>query len=295
MNGHKKVVVIIGSSSGIGRATAILCADRGYNLVLASRDGNEILDLTFECQKRGSKVLAIRADTSKPEEIDSLAQQTVAVFGGFDVWINDAAVAAYGRFEEVPLHCAQQVININVMGCIYGSRAALDHFKKQKSGTLINVSSVLGLLGQPFSSYYAMSKSAVRGLCLSLQSELASYKNIHVCCVMPAAMDTSFFRHAANFTGLAVKSSSPTLDANRVSRMFIKMMEKPKPEVFVGRNPWDLVLLRNFFPHFFEKMWLKHTLKHQFKNIPSASTEGNLFGPMKKAARDNGGWKRKRF
>jgi short-subunit dehydrogenase len=296
MVNSNKVVVIIGSSSGIGRATAMLLANHGFNLVLASRHQEEISNLAQLCQKKGVKVLAVKVDISREEDVESLVRQAVDTFGSIDVWINDAAVTAYGDFEEVPIHCVQQIINTNIMGCIYGSRAAIRHFKSRKKGTLINASSIAGLLGQPYSSYYALSKFAVRGLCMTLQAELAPFKGIHVCCVMPASMDTPFFQHAANFSGRALKSLSPTFDPYRVARTVLKLIDRPKPEVFVGINPWPMVLLRLFFPEFFARKYLKYTIKNHFKNAPAPPTEGNLFAPMKAwSGNITGGWKGRRF
>ncbi len=289
---EKKAIVIIGATSGIGRATALQCAKKGYMLALACRQEKELFDLATECQKTADKVIIVPTDISKEDEVRHLAQQAVDAFGGFDVWINDAAVGVYGRFEDIPSRHAHRLIDVNIMGYIYGSKAAIQHFKARRRGTLINVASVAGVIGQPFLSHYAMSKFAVRGLCISLQTELAFERDIHVCCVLPTVMDTPFFQHAANFTGLKLRAPGPAFDPNRVARMFLKLMRKPRPEVFVGTNPWAFSIVRAVFPHFFEKTYLKFILRNQFQQTAAPPSDGNIFNPMDDwSAQVSGGWR----
>jgi short-subunit dehydrogenase len=288
----KKVIVIIGATSGIGRATALQCARQGHHLVLACRQEKELSDLAARCQRGGTQVVPVVTDISREDDVTGLAQQAIKAFGYFDVWINDAAVGVYGWFEQVPSRHAQRVMDVNIMGCVHGTKAALRHFKSRKSGILINVSSVAGVLGQPFSAYYAMSKFAIRGLCLSLQAELSHEKSIKVCCVIPGAMDTPFFQHAANFTGRQLKALPPVFNPNRVARAVLKLLKKPRPEVFVGINPLKLTVLRTFFPHFFAKNYQRYILKNQFQNKAAALTDGNIFNPIQEwSAQVYGGWR----
>jgi short-subunit dehydrogenase len=268
-----------------------VCAASGHNLILAARNEQEVIELADQCQRLGTIALGVKTDISKKEDAESLMRQAIDVFGRVDVWINDAAVAAYGDFEAVPIHCVEQVINTNVMGYIYGSRVAVGHFKRRKAGVLINVSSISGVIGQPLASSYAVSKFAIRGLCLTLQAELAEYTNIHVCCVMPSCMDTPFFQHAANYTGRGLQALPPAFDPIRVAQKILKVMDKPMPEIFVGLNPVFLVIIRTFFPRFFAKAYWSYILKNQFTDTAAGASDGNIFVPME-GGTVTGGWRK---
>ena len=117
------VVVITGASSGIGRATALEFAKRRARLVLAARSRENLERTAEKCRKSGAEVLVVPTDVSREDEVQNLAQQAVDRFGHIDVWINDAGVGLYSRFEQSPADEYRQVIETNLFGAIYGARA----------------------------------------------------------------------------------------------------------------------------------------------------------------------------
>src|SRR5690606_16569370 len=134
-------------------------------------------------------------DVADPVAMEDLARTAVERFGRIDVWINAAGVAALGRFEEVPLADHTRVIETDLLGAMYGSYFALQQFKRQGAGTLINVSSVLGKIPAPYWASYVAAKFGVVGLGGALRQELTLNEpdtgDIHICTVVPMAMDTS--------------------------------------------------------------------------------------------------------
>lgn len=177
------VVVITGAASGIGRATALRFARRRTSLVLASRRVEALESLVAECAALGSRAIAVPTDTSDHDAVQELASRAVEEFGRIDVWVNNAAVSFFSPFLEVPLRDFERVIDVNVMGYVYGARAALERMQDQGSGVLVNVASIVGEVPQPYTSAYSVSKAAVRALGVSLRSELTldRKKHIHVC------------------------------------------------------------------------------------------------------------------
>jgi NAD(P)-dependent dehydrogenase (short-subunit alcohol dehydrogenase family) len=133
------VVVITGASSGIGRAAALEFAERGSRLVLAARGVEPLSTAVSECEARGAEAIAVPTDVRDETAVGKLAQAAVSRFGCLDVWVNNAGVIAYGRFEQVPSEVFRVVIETNLMGQVNGSRAALTHFRRQGQGTLINL------------------------------------------------------------------------------------------------------------------------------------------------------------
>jgi NAD(P)-dependent dehydrogenase (short-subunit alcohol dehydrogenase family) len=193
------VVVITGASTGIGRAAALKFAPQGAPVVVSGRREQVLQRLAEHCERLGGRALAIPADVTDQEAIKSLARRVIDTFGRIDVWVNNAAVTLFARIEEAPYEAYRKVIETNLFGYIHGARAVLPYFRKQGSGTLINVSSVVGKVGSPFVSAYTTSKFGIVGLSESLRMELQDAPDIHVCTVLPASIDTPLFQHAANF------------------------------------------------------------------------------------------------
>src|SRR6185312_1329529 len=100
---EEQVIVLTGASSGIGLATARAAAERGARLVLVARNEKALHELARECEDQGTRAIAVPADVARPTDLDQVAEAAVAAFGGFDTWINNAAVAIYGTVERVPV------------------------------------------------------------------------------------------------------------------------------------------------------------------------------------------------
>ncbi len=124
-----KVAIITGASSGIGYATAIAFADKGYNLVLAARREQLLKQVAEQCEQYGVKAVTVMADVSEEEDVAKIADTARTTFGRFDVWVNNAAVALYAKFDEAPMDEYRQVLETNLFGYIYGSQTAIKQFK----------------------------------------------------------------------------------------------------------------------------------------------------------------------
>ncbi len=135
---QNKVVVITGASSGIGRATAHRFAERGARVVVAARRMPLLKQAVDECATRGGNAIAIQVDVSDPKSVDSLARQAVEGYGRVDIWVNNAAVSLFARVDEGPLEMHRRVIETNLLGYLYGARAAVRIFREQGSGVLVN-------------------------------------------------------------------------------------------------------------------------------------------------------------
>jgi len=278
-----KVVVITGASSGFGKGAARKLAAGGASVVLAARRGHLLQELARECETAGGSAMAVTTDVSKPEDVERLAGQTLTAFGRFDVWINNAGVGALGCFEDIPVADHAQVIQTNVIGTIYGAHAALNQFRRQGSGTLINMASALGKIPAPYYSTYTASKYAIVGLGGALRQELRQndVKDIHICTVMPMAMDTPFFDHAANYSGHEAAPVPPLYDPDKVVDVIVRLLESPEDEVIVGMAGKITAALHSMFPSLAENMLGRQTHKSQMEESPPArSTRGAVHEPI---------------
>jgi short-subunit dehydrogenase len=283
------VVVITGASSGIGRATALEFAKEGTNLVLAARSRENLEETAQKCRKSGAQVLVVPTDVSREHEVEALSERAVERFGHIDVWINNAGVGLYARFERAPLEAYRQVIETNLFGPIYGARAALKEFRRNNSGILINVSSQLAFGGSAYSSAYAISKYGLRALSDTLRQELLE-SGIRVCTVYPASTDTPFFRHAANYTGREVQPLGSVSDSRDVARAIVRLVRRPKPDTLVGKSGYVVEPLHWMAPQLHARILRRKTERDHFQDKPAQPREGNLFEAAELAS-EKGGWK----
>src|SRR3989339_1253579 len=175
---ENKTVAITGASSGIGRATALEFARSGANLVLIARGENNLKEVAAEAENLGAKALVAPADVVNENAVTAVAERAVSTFGGIDIWVNNAAVNLFGRFDEAPYDAYKRVIETNLFGYLNGARAVIGHFHRQQSGMLVNVSSISGTIGLPYSSAYTASKFAINGFSESLRAELKGFPSI---------------------------------------------------------------------------------------------------------------------
>jgi NAD(P)-dependent dehydrogenase (short-subunit alcohol dehydrogenase family) len=287
-----RVVVVTGASSGIGRATALAFADQRCALALAARRDDALRQVVQECQARGAQALAVPTDVSDAEAVQDLARRAVATYGRIDVWVNDAALTAFGPFQEVPLQDFRRVLEVNVMGYVHGARAALPLMRDQGYGVLINVSSIVGVVTQPYTHAYGMAKFAIRALSGSLRQELwlDGARGVTVCTVLPAVIDTPFFGHAANYTGLRVLAMPPVYIPERVAGSVVRLVRRPRREVVVGPGR-GLLMLSKLAPGFTEKLlaW-QVDRSHLSRRHPAPATAGNLYQPAAGTGSVRGGW-----
>jgi short-subunit dehydrogenase len=285
------VVVITGASSGIGRSAARMFAARGSTVVLAARREEALEEVARECRNAGANALVVPTDVAHEDQVKALAERTLEQFGRIDVWVNNAAVAMFGRFEEMPAEVYDGVIQTNLFGYIYGARAALPIFREQGHGVLINNGSMVSYVGQPYTSAYVTSKHAIRGLSECLRMELIDARDIHVATVLPATIDTPLFHHAANYTGRAPRGMEPVYPAELVAATIVRLAEKPMREAYVGNSGRVLAKLHAIAPGLTERLMGRMVERKHLQDHPAPPTAGNVLQPMAEWTGISGNWR----
>ncbi len=182
-----KVVVITGASSGLGEAAAKRLAASGAKLVLGARRLERLQALAGEIGLAPDAV--VKTDVADKAQVEALVERAVAVHGRIDVLINNAGLMPQSLLESRRVEDWDRMIDVNIKGVLYGIAAALPHMTKQKSGHIINVSSVAGHKVRPGSTVYAATKTAVRVISEGLRQEVKPY-NIRTTIISPGAVAT---------------------------------------------------------------------------------------------------------
>lgn len=270
-------VVVTGASSGIGKATALAFAREGAYVVVAARRSRALDHVVQEIEKSGGCALAVTTDVTHPEAVEQLARIAADHFNGrIDVWFNNAGVGAMGSFTDVPLAVHEEVVRINLLGCIHGAYAALPYFKRQNSGILINMNSAGAWLPTAYAVAYSASKFGLRGFSEALRAELKEFPAIHVCDVFASFVNTPGLEHAANYTGHLLKPAPPVISPWKVARTVVNLAQRPKDRSIVGW-PVNLARLGYALMPVFSTYLMKWSLDHYFKKAqPVPLTEGNI-------------------
>ncbi len=187
-----KVVAITGAGSGIGRATALLLAQRGSHLALSDIDAASVAETAAVCRTHGVRVTSCRLDVADRQAVYDWADDCARTLGHVHVIINNAGVALGATVEDMSYADFEWLMNINFWGVVYGTKAFLPHLRTAGEGHVVNISSVFGLIGVPTQSAYNAAKFAVKGFTESLREELAiEGAPIGVTCVHPGGIKTN--------------------------------------------------------------------------------------------------------
>lgn len=273
----------------MGRAIALEFARKRVRLILASRDLTVLEDAANECRAQGATVIAHSLDMSDVVAVEELRRRAVGEFGRIDVWVNCAALLLFGRFEDLPADDFRRVVEANLIGYANGCRAALTQFKAQGGrGVLINMGSMLGIVGEPFASAYVATKFAIRGLSACLRQECVDIPEIRVCTVLPGALDTPIYRSAGNYFGRTPRAIFPVYSPETAARIVVRLAERPRPEALVGTFAYAL-MLAGLAPRVLERMIGRFAAGLQFKEEDAPPVPGNLFESIHSGA-VSGGW-----
>ncbi|SHL94779.1 3-ketoacyl-ACP reductase [Flavobacterium xanthum] len=184
-----KNALITGAGKGIGKAVAIALAKEGVNVILVARTQSDLDQVALEVNALGVKSLTLIADVANIDSVNAAVDKALSEFKTIDILINNAGIAAFGKFLELEPEAWERIIQVNLMGTYYATRAVLPNMIERQTGDIINISSTAGLSGNALTSAYSASKFAVLGLTESLMQEVRKY-NIRVTALTPSTVAT---------------------------------------------------------------------------------------------------------
>ncbi|GAB2587482.1 hypothetical protein Aab01nite_50100 [Paractinoplanes abujensis] len=257
--------------------------------MLAARGRDDLASAAAEC---GGDALVVPTDVTNREELEALAKAAVERHGRIDVWVDTAAVMAYGKFEDLPPEVFDRVITTDLLGPANVSRTALRQFRAQGHGTLILVGSLLGHVAVPYVSAYVTAKWGARGLARILRQETRDAKDIHVCSLAPGSVDTPIYASAANYAGFVGRPPPPVDSAERMAAAVVKLAGKPRGEVSVGATNRLIEFGFTALPSLYDALVGPLMRRGGLSRQPIEAHDGNVFGSRPRQEGGPGRWGR---
>ncbi len=259
---EKKVVIITGASSGIGKALACEFANRGYNLVLAARRTDRLDELQNEL--KDTECLTVKTDVSVEEDCKNLIEKALERFVKIDVLVNNAGISMRSLFNETDLSVIKRLMDVNFWGTVFCTKFALPHLLKTK-GSVVGVISIAGYVGLPGRTGYSASKYAIRGFLDALRIENLK-KGLHVLVAAPG-FTASEVRQVAltgdgSQQGETPRAEDKMMTAEECAMLIANATEKRKRHLILTFKEGKLtVFLGKMFPSLLDKLTYNHMAK----------------------------------
>ncbi|HEV8674263.1 MAG TPA: SDR family oxidoreductase [Methylomirabilota bacterium] len=247
-------VIVTGASSGIGAATALACGREGMRVALAARRRERLQRVADEVRAVGGEPRVVPTDVADEAAVRALVDGTVAAWGRLDVLVNNAGAGLLAPVAETSAAEFEGLMRVNFLGAVYGILAALPHMRRQRSGHLVNVASVVGKRASPFRAAYVASKFALVGFSEALRMEVAA-DGIHVTAVCPIGTATEFHEVEVNRLGVSGRGG-PIQSAEHVARKIVGALHRPRPEVHPYPPARLLFLMNDLAPGLVDRLLL---------------------------------------
>ncbi len=229
-------VVISGASKGIGKAIALKFIKEGHYVAISGRNAESLDSFKLEANhiNASAKVITFKADMSIRKDVSSFAESCIAEFGTIDILINNAGIAAFGKFLELEPTDWERIIQVNLMGVYYVTRAILPNMIERQTGDIINISSTAGLNGNALTSAYSASKFALLGLTDSLMQEMRKH-NIRVTALTPSTVATDM----AKELNLTDGNPEKVMQAEDIAELLIAQLKLNRRVFIKNSSIWS--------------------------------------------------------
>jgi len=252
-NLNNKVAALTGAGSGIGRALAINLAKEGCHLALSDINEAGLQETVTQLEQLGIssiKITTYVVDVANREAVYQYADDVVADHGQVDLIINNAGVAANKTIEEIGYDDFEWVININMWGVVYGTKAFLPFLKKRPEAHIVNIASINSMLGFPGNAPYTMTKFAVQGFNETLiQENMGS--NLRISGVHPGGISTNIANNTRHIPTRSQKQFNrvAATTPDKAARVIIRGIKKNKERIFVGADAHIMQIMKRLFPN----------------------------------------------
>jgi NAD(P)-dependent dehydrogenase (short-subunit alcohol dehydrogenase family) len=287
---NEQVVVLLGASSGIGRESALRLAARGAKVVVAARSEPGLLSLVAEIHAHGGEATSVVCDVADVEQVRHVAEVAEQVYGRVDTWVNVAATSVYAKFEDTTPEEFRRVMEVNYLGQVHGTLAALPALRRAGGGALIAISSVEALVSLPLHAAYSASKHAVEGAMDALRRELiADHEPISVTSIKPGTINTPFFNNALNKMDVKPKGPPPIYQPNVVADCVLHAAQHPVRDLYAGGGGRQMALSQLTMPRQVDAVLGRFGIPAERTEEPTpGGSAGNLYAPRTEDNRTEG-------
>lgn len=245
-----KVIIITGSTQGIGLRTAEILASKGAKIVVNSRSDDKVEEAVKNFQNKSIEVFGLAGDVSNFEFCQDLATKTLEKFGRIDYLINNAGLASSGKLQDMQAHVYKTIFDVNVLGSLYPTMAVLEEIKKNKGGILF-ISSIAGILGLPGYSAYAGSKRAIVSLAESFRNELVD-DGVYVGINYPGFTENDSKKQMLHADGKSItiekRDNVKVEPLDKTVNNIIRQIEAKKFRSYSNLNGRMVQIMYRFFP-----------------------------------------------
>src|ERR671916_1055587 len=280
---ENQVAVVMGASSGIGRETAFRLAKRGAKVVVAARSEAGLRSLEEEIRRLGGEARAVVADVSEFEQVEAVAQSAVEEYGRLDTWVHLAAAGLFAPFDQTEPEEFKRVVDVNLMGQVYGAMAALPHIKREGGGALVHVSSMGAKRSIPLQSAYCASKHGIDGFLEALRAELRREgAPVSVTQVMPATINTPLFDKVRTKLGVRPVAPPPIYQPGGVADAIPYAAEHPARDLVVGGAARAVMTGQQISPRLLDALLERFGFEVHYTDEPKSEDDpDNLFEPVR--------------
>jgi NAD(P)-dependent dehydrogenase (short-subunit alcohol dehydrogenase family) len=282
MNQDRRLAVVTGASSGVGRATVIELARSGFNVALLARESSRLLDAQREAESLGVSALALPVDVADADQVEQAAVQVERELGEIDVWVNNAMTTIFAPFHEVTPDEFRRATEVTYLGTVFGTMSALRRMRARNAGTIVQVGSALAYRAIPLQSAYCGAKHAIRGFTDSIRCELLhDQRDVHITMVQLPALNTPQFNWCRSRLPNHPQPVPPIFQPEVAARAIVWAAQHRKREVIVGRTSWITIWGNKFLPSVGDHYLAANGYQGQQTDMPVPSDRpNNLFEPV---------------
>jgi NADP-dependent 3-hydroxy acid dehydrogenase YdfG len=273
--------VVAGASAGIGRAVARAFGSEGARVALIARTPEALENAADEIRAAGGEALVLPLDLADAAAVDRAADHAAARFGGIDVWVNDAMVSVFSPVAEMRADEYRRVTEVNYLGTVHGTLAALRHMRARDAGVIVQIGSALAYRSIPLQSAYCASKAAVRAFTDSLRTELIHDRSrVKVTMLQLPAVNTPQFEVVRNRLDAHARPVPPVYQPETVAKAVLFAAERAPRELWVGWSTVMAIVGQRVVPGLLDRYLARMAWDAQTTNVAPKPREDNVDAPL---------------
>ena len=276
------MAVVTGAGAGVGRATALAFARRGYDVALLSRDPRRLASLAAEIRLLGRRALPLPTDVASAEQVEAAATLTEQKLGPIEVWVNVAMATVFAPVSKLTPAEVKRATEVTYLGQVHGMMAALSRMRGRNRGSIVSIGSALSYRSVPLQAAYCGAKAAIRGFTDSLRSELIHDRlDIGLTMVQLPAMNTPQFDWALSKMQHKARPIAPIFRPEFAADAICYPATHRRRELWVGFSTVKAILANRIAPGWLDRLMARRGYSGQLSDTPlPLNARGNLYDPV---------------